>query len=74
MVTNIHVTKNGKENNAGLLRRFSRRVQEAGIVRTVKGKRYMERPASPKTKKASALNRIAKGKHYNKLRKLGKIS
>ena len=39
----IEVQKSGSESPTGLLRRFSRRVQEAGIITKVKGDRYFGR-------------------------------
>ena len=41
--TVIQVTKNPNENNASVLRRFSRRIIESGIIQKVKGSRYNER-------------------------------
>ncbi len=72
--TSIQVTKNQSENNASLLRRFSRRIMESGIIQKVKGKRYSERGASKLSLKNKALKRLAKRKANEKLRKLGKIS
>jgi ribosomal protein S21 len=73
-ITSILVTKNANENNASLLRRFSRRMQEAGTIQKVKGKRYAERDASKLSLKNSALKRLAKRKANEKLRKMGKIA
>ena len=45
--------KNPNENNSSVLRRFSRRIQESGIIRKVKGTRYNLRKESKlKVKKA----------------------
>ena len=71
--TNIEVKKNGNENNASLLRRFSRRIQESGILPKVKSKRYSEREDSKLKVKAAALKRLARRKENERLRKLGKI-
>jgi ribosomal protein S21 len=38
--TVIEVRKNPNENNSSVLRRFSRRIQESGIIRKVKSSRY----------------------------------
>ena len=70
--TTIEVKKAANESNMTLVRRFSRRVQEAGIVRTVKGLRYNERAPSKLDRKISALNRIKRGKEIERLKKLGK--
>lgn len=71
--TVIEVRKNSNENNASVLRRFSRRIQESGIIQKVKGSRYNERKESKLKVKKSTLNRLARRKEIEKLRKLGKI-
>ncbi len=72
--TVIEVSKNPNENNASILRRFSRRVQESGIIHKVKGSRYNERTESKLKTKKSALKRIQKRKEIEVLKKLGKIA
>ena len=72
--TIIEVKKNPNENNASVLRRFSRRIQESSIIQKVKNNRYNERKESKLKIKKSALKRMAKRKVNEKLRKLGKIS
>ncbi len=71
--TNIEIMKNPNENNANVIRRFQRKVQEAGIIHQVKGKRYNERKKSKLAEKASALMRMNKRKEIEKLKKLGKV-
>jgi ribosomal protein S21 len=73
-MTNIEVKKNANENNVNLIRRFSRRVQESGIIPRVKSLRYNERPMSKLSQKVMTVKRIAKRKETEKLRKLGKIA
>lgn len=70
----IEVNKNPNENNASIVRRFSRRIQESGIIRKVKGSRYNKRKESKLIVKKSALKRIEKRAEIEKLKKLGKIS
>jgi ribosomal protein S21 len=71
--TVIEVRKNPNENNSSILRRFSRRMQESGIIRRVKARRYNIRKESPVKQKKSAMKRIARRKEIEKLRKLGKM-
>lgn len=71
---NIEVKKNANENNANLLRRFSRRIQESGIIPRVKSIRYNQRPQSKLAQKLATLKRITKRKDLEKLKKLGKMS
>jgi ribosomal protein S21 len=69
----IEVKKNPNENNASVLRRFSRRIQESGIIQKVKGSRYNERKESKLKVKKSTLKRLGRRKEIEILRKLGKI-
>ena len=68
----IEVKKSATENNMTLVRRFSRRVQESGIIQSVKGNRYSERATSKLDRKLGALKRLKRGKEIEKLKKLGK--
>ena len=72
--TVIEVKKNPNENNASVLRRFSRRIQESGIIHKVKGARYNIRKESKLKAKNSALKRMLRRKEIETLRKLGKIA
>jgi ribosomal protein S21 len=70
--TVIEVKKNSNENNASVLRRFQRKVQESGIVRKVKGSRYNLRQESKLKVKKSALKKLSRRTEIEKLKKLGK--
>lgn len=69
----IEVKRNPNENNSGVLRRFSRRMQESGIIRKVKSSRYNVRQDSKLRQKNSALKKMARRKEIEKLKKLGKM-
>ena len=71
--TVIEVKRNSNENNTSVLRRFSRKMQESGIVHKVKKNRYNERQDSKLKVKKSTLRRLNKRTEMEKLRKLGKI-
>jgi ribosomal protein S21 len=73
MITVIEVKKNTNESNMSLVRRFTRKMQESGIVRKVKSKRYNQRTESKVKTKKGALKRIAKKKENERLFKLGKV-
>lgn len=70
----IEVRKNPGESNTSLLRRFSRRVQESGIIHKVKRGRYSERAKGALAQKVSALRRLTRAKEITRLKKLGKIA
>ena len=72
-VTTIEIKKNGGENNASLLRRFSRRVQESGTIPKMKSLRYNDRPKSKLSLKKNALKKLGRRKEVEKLKKLGKF-
>ena len=72
--TVIEVKKTGTESSASVMRRFSRRVRESGIIKHVKGNRYNDRKLSAFVLKKNALKRIEKGEEYAKLKKMGKIA
>lgn len=74
MNINIQVNKNDKENTAGLIRRFSKRVRGSGILSRVKNLRYYERQRSEYVKKKKTLKRLAKKAEINEMVKLGKIT
>jgi hypothetical protein len=72
MATNVEVTKGNKDNNANLIKKFTRRVQEAGIIPRVKSIRYAERALSSYVKKTKRLKSIDNREKHEELVKLGK--
>jgi ribosomal protein S21 len=70
--TIIEIKKNPSENNASVLRRFSRKIQESGIIQKVKGSRYNDREESKLKVKRGTLKKLARRKEIEKLKKLGK--
>ena len=74
MIITIEVKKDdAAESNLGLLKRFNRRLQGAGIIRRAKSLQYKERTLSAYKQKQKALRRITKVEKIARLRKLGKI-
>ena len=73
MATNVQVTKNNNESSANVIRRFTKRVQGAGIIPKVRGERYFSRTKSKNVQKVSKLKKLEKRKTYEKQVKLGKI-
>lgn len=69
----IEIKKTPNENSVNVLRRFSRKVSESGIVQKVKSKRYNERPLSKLAQKNLTVKKIERRKETEKLKKLGKI-
>ncbi len=73
MATNVEVTKNTNESSANVIRRFTKRVQGAGIIPKVRGGRYYSRVKSRNVQKFARLKKLAKKETYEKLLKLGKV-
>ncbi len=72
-MTNVEVEKTGSESNANVIRRFTKRVQGAGILPRVRGLRYAERKASRYVKKKRTLKAIRERATREELIKLGKM-
>ncbi len=73
MAINVEVQKNNNESSANVIRRFTKRVQGAGIVRKVRGSRYYARAKSSNTRRTTKLKKLIKSTLYERLLKLGKI-
>jgi len=74
MSINAEVQKSGNESVLSTIRKFSRRVQGTGLVRTVRGGRYYSRNSSKTVKKKRALKLIKRRAEYKQLVKEGKIA
>lgn len=70
---NVSVARNGSENSMSLIRRFTKRVQGAGIIRRVKGARYIERAKSKTKRKKSAIRRISRKETQAEMERMGLI-
>ncbi|OGG60878.1 hypothetical protein A3C86_00405 [Candidatus Kaiserbacteria bacterium RIFCSPHIGHO2_02_FULL_49_16] len=71
---NAEVSKSGSETAISTIRKFSRKVRNAGLVRIVRDKRYFERGASKIVKKKRTLKSIRRRKEYSRLLKEGKAT
>lgn len=73
-MVNIEVVKGANENNLSVLRRFTKRVQAAGVLPRVRSKRYKERPPSRNTRRAKTIVHLKKKDAIAELIKLGKTN
>jgi ribosomal protein S21 len=73
MATNVQVEKNNSESSANVIRRFTKRVQGAGIIPKVRGGRYFSRTKSRNVQRTAKLKKLEKRENYEKLVKLGKV-
>jgi len=73
-MVNVEVEKGSNENNISALRRFTKRVQGAGVLPRVRSRRYSERTLSKNTRQAKTVAFLKKKENVQELIKLGKIS
>ncbi len=73
-MVNIEVTKGASENNLSVLRRFTKRVQGAGILPRVRSKRYSDRDKSANVKRAKTIAYMKKKEEIAELVKAGKMN
>ncbi|MFH0906749.1 MAG: hypothetical protein ABIC36_01960 [bacterium] len=67
----IEVKKKIGETTRSLLRRFTRRIQQSGVLIRARKARFREREKSKRERRDGALRRVRIGKEKEKLRKLG---
>jgi hypothetical protein len=69
----MQVTKKTRENVSSLMRRFTQKVRESGILMEAKKSQFRAKSPSRTTRRKNALERVAKRKERMKLKKFGKI-
>ena len=69
----IEVRKRNNESSESLLRRFSKRVQQSGVLLRAKKRRFYEAPKNKHAARADALRRLAIREQREILRKMGKL-
>jgi len=69
----LEIRRKEKETSQGLIRRFTRSVQQSGLLIRARKIRFRERGKSRQMKKRAALRREEIKKEYEKLKKLGKL-
>lgn len=73
MNINVEVVKSGTETSGNLIRRFTKRMQGAGIVKKTRKIRYAKRDLSKYTVQKKALKRIKYVNEIERLTKLGRV-
>jgi ribosomal protein S21 len=71
--TNVEIKRNLHENGISLVRRFSRKMQEAGIIPKVKSIRYATRTTSKLAQKNMRIRSLIRRTEVERLKKLGKM-
>jgi len=73
MSVNVEVKKNPNENGVSLIRRFTKRMQGAGVIPRIRSIRWAQRKPSLLRRKKNALVVLEKRAEYKLLKKLGKL-
>lgn len=68
----LEIKKEERETSQNLVRRFSRRVKQSGILFRARKARFRKGQKSRQMKKRAALRREELKKEYEKLEKMGK--
>jgi ribosomal protein S21 len=74
MATNVEITRKNNESGVSMIKRFTKKVQESGVLPRVRSIRYAERQPSTYTKKKARLKSLNKKAEFEKAYKLGKIT
>lgn len=71
--TQVEVSRRESESPVSLMRRFSRKVQQAGLVKRVRAIQFRDRPKTKRQMREVAIRRKKRFEEKQLLRKLGKI-
>lgn len=69
----VEVKKRENESSESLVRRFTKRVQQSGVLLRAKKRRFYENPKNKRAVKEDALRRMAIREQREILRKIGKL-
>ena len=69
----VEVIKRERESSEGLLRRFSRKVQQRGVLLKARKIRYKEATKNKARVRKDAIRRVQTQKEREHLKKLGKL-
>jgi ribosomal protein S21 len=69
----VEVKKKDRESSDSLMKRFSRRVQQSGVLLSARKGRFYAKPKSRRQVRESAMYRAKIKKEVDKLKKMGKF-
>ena len=72
-MSSVEVKRKEGESSASFLYRFSKKIQQSGVLKETKKRRFHGRPRSRRQRLLSALHRETKKKEIGRLKKLGLI-
>lgn len=70
----LEIKKQERETSQALIRRFTKGVQQSGILRRARELQFFHKAKSQNMRKEAALRREDRRKEYKKLEKLGKLN
>jgi ribosomal protein S21 len=73
MAINVKIVKSDKGDAGIMLKRFTKKVQESGVIPKVKSKKHSARATSKLKMKKDKLVKLEAAKKYEHLRKMGKL-
>ena len=68
----VYVKRKDRETTAAMLRRFTRRVQQSGVLLRARKTRFYLKKQSKRSQREKALRRITLAKERERLAKLGR--
>jgi len=71
---NVEVTKSANENNIGIIKRFTKKVQGSGVLPKVRSLRYASRDLSFYKNKKNTLKNLKRKAEIMNLIKMGKMA
>lgn len=69
----IEVKRRKNESPTTLIYRFIKRVQQTGVLRESKKRRFQSRNQNKLKRRLSALHRVVKKKDFERLKKIGQL-
>lgn len=67
----VYIKKKERESDDGLIRRFSRKMQQTGILRHVRATRFHRRPVGKETLRSTAMYKGRMSTGVERLKKMG---
>lgn len=69
----VYVRRKDRETTAAMLRRFTRRVQQSGVLLRARKTRFFVKPQSRSARRNKTLRRLTLTKERERLAKLGRL-
>ncbi len=70
----VTIVRKERESTESLIRRFTRKIQQSGLLREVRAKRFEQRPKSKDALRAEALYKAQLRRAIDRLKKMGQYS